>query len=271
MTLPPQVPMTSCSRPELGLSWVQFPGTPCETLYQSPSDIYKSQKLLCFQWGGHVNPSGAHVPSNDPPCPPAWAGVGGSFCLFSMSSFGERKFFLICWPFSLSLPHPLRAWKGERLLLGGGARTVAGFPTAGGQEPAALTGLLHAQHHPLCQAQGRKRGPGRQPPPGKECSCSPSSILCPACSSTTESPPNKDFIFSSGVQGQRQSPKLFPSILNISGGTEGPVQAGSRQHQDGGTALQDQRVCMCVHVVFVCCHCLLLPKPRQGASELPSH
>lgn len=100
---------------------------------------------------------------------------------------------------------------------------------------------------PLVPGPGRGGGPeGRQPPPGKECSCSPPLILCPGCSSTTESPPNKDFIFSSGVQGQRQSPQLFPSILNISGGTEGPVQAGSRQHQAGGTALCTIKGCTCV-------------------------
>ena len=207
-----------------------------------------------------------------PPGPPAWAGVRGSFCLFSMSSFGKKKFFLICWPFSLSLPHLLWDQGNRETALGRrsqnscwfsyGRRTGASRPDRAPPCPAP----------PLVPGPGQERGPeGRQPPPGKECSCSPPMILCPACSSTTESPPNKDFIFFSGVQGQRQSPQLFPSNLNISGGTEGPVQAGSQQHQGGGTALCTIKGCACVcgHV-FLCCHCLLLPKPRQGASEPPS-
>lgn len=104
--------------------------------------------------------------------------------------------------------------------MGGGARTLAGF-------------LLLAD-----------RG---QPP---QCSSSvPSAALtllnlCPACSSTTKSPPNKDFIFSSEMQSQRLSLKLCPSILNISGKREEPAGAGSRHHhhhRGGGAALRVPR------------------------------
>ena len=161
-----------------------------------------------------------------PPGPPAWAGVRGSFCLFSMSSFGKKKFFLICWPFSLSLPHLLWDQGNRETALGRrsqnscwfsyGRRTGASRPDRAPPCPAP----------PLVPGPGQERGPeGRQPPPGKECSCSPPMILCPACSSTTESPPNKDFIFFSGVQGQRQSPQLFPSNLN---NTHTPGDVGPR-------------------------------------------
>ena len=52
MTLPPQVSMTSCSRPQLRLSRVQFPGTPREMLYQLPRIFIKVKSYYAFNGEG---------------------------------------------------------------------------------------------------------------------------------------------------------------------------------------------------------------------------
>ena len=161
MTLPPQVPMTSCSRPELGLSRVQFPGTPREMLYQSPLIFIKVKSYYAFNGGGHANLSGAHVSIWWPLLPPALQpgpGWEARSAFFPCQVLERRSSFSSAGPSPFPSPIFFGTRGTERLPLGGGARTVAGFPTAGGQEPAALTGLLHAQHHPSCQAQGRSGG-----------------------------------------------------------------------------------------------------------------
>lgn len=97
------------------------------------------------------------------------------------------------------------------------------------------------------------------------------------CSPPTECPPNKDFIFCSPVQSQRLSLQLSPSIINLSGMRQGPVEAGSFQHQGGGEAvlLQEggdshllQSVCMHVRACLLCMHVhvsSLLPSSRAPA------
>ena len=149
------------------------------------------------------------------------------------------KFFLVRWPFSLSLPRPLRLGT-QRLPLGGGARTVAGFPTAGGQGPATLTRLLRAQCRPSCQARDR-RGARPAPPRGKEC-CSPFQVselpahLPPKVLQTrTSFSPLK---FRAGDCPQ----SFFQASFMYQEGERGQCkQVASRRHQGGGIALCVQR------------------------------
>lgn len=134
--------------------------------------------------GRSCNPRGAHVPSGDRPRPvppmPSSVGRGGRLLLpFLHVKFWGEEVFSTADPSPFPSPILCRARGTKRLSLGGGARTVAGFPTVGGQEPATLTGLLRAQHHPLCQAQGGRGGPGQQPPQGRNVAAHPLQFSAP--------------------------------------------------------------------------------------------
>lgn len=188
MTLP-LVPMTSCNRPSSGFLGFNSLARHVKR-YTNHPDIYKSQKLLCFQWERskpiQVEPT---CPSDDPPppCTPSSLGpVGRRLILpfFRVQAVAGRGSSSHLAAFSLSLPITLWDQGTERLPLRGGARTVAGFPLqkAGPSRPDRA--LPRPSTTP--RARPRAGGPkGRQPPPGKECSCSPYSSLTD-CSSTTK-------------------------------------------------------------------------------------
>lgn len=197
MTLPPQAPLTSRGRPQLRLSQVRFLGAPHETLYKSPL-IFRKVKCY-YAFNEEVTPTcmGVHVSTDD--LVPRH-GQGKPALAFSPCKVLSR---LTC--FSSACPSPFPSFSGaghQEADLGGGARTVAGFPPAVGPGPATLKQSLSARSW-----AGEEQS--WQPPGGKECYCYPLSPL-PACCSchprprspATESPPDKDFTLHSGVRGQ---------------------------------------------------------------------
>lgn len=195
------------------------------------------------------------MPSDDrpPPCPthalqrgPGWeARSAFSPC----QVLGRGSSFSTAGPSPFPSPILCRARGTKRLPLGGGARTVAGFPTAGGQEPATLTGLLRAQHHPLCQAQGGRGGPGQQPPQGRNVAAHPLQFSAPPAH-----PPPKVLqtrtSFSPLDYRARDRPRSsFQASLIYQEGQRGQFKQAADSTKVGAHSLHDQRVCVCVCAV----------------------
>lgn len=152
---------------------------------------------------------------------PSGTGRGSPPCLFPPRKVLSR---LTC--FSSAGPSPFPSFSGaghQEADLGRRGQNSCWFSYRCGPGASRPEAVAQCQGCPSCQGLGRRGAElaatpreGMLLPPFRS---PPRLLLLPPLprSPATESPPDKDFTFHSGLRSQRLTPKLFRSTVNMSG------------------------------------------------------